>query len=172
MVNETIRNILARRSIRRFHDKPVEEDKVKLIIECAFAAPSAGNSRPAHFIVVDDKKLLSSLAKAHPFGKMLERCPLAIVVCGDPTQSEQASYYWEEDCSAAMENILLAAQALDLGSVWLGVQHAPAVELAVREFLKIPPHIKVLGIAALGYPAENKDPHEGILDGKVHLNQW
>ncbi|AER66127.1 nitroreductase [Thermovirga lienii DSM 17291] len=171
-MNETIQNILARRSIRRFQEKQVEREKVKLIVECAFAAPSAGNSRPAHFIIVEDKKVLRSLGEAHPFGKMLKACPLAIVVCGDPTQSDLASLYWEEDCSAAMENILLASQALGLGSVWLGVQHNPQVEFAVKEILSVPSHIKVLGIAAIGYPAEKKDPHEGILDGKVHLNKW
>jgi nitroreductase len=168
----TIRTILSRRSIRRYETRPVEGEKVRLLLECACAAPSAANVRPWHFLVVDDRAKLDALADAHPYGKMLFHAPLALVVCGEPDKHEIARMYWEEDCSAAMENILLAARALGLGSVWLGVRHAPDREAGVRSVLRIPDSVAVLGIAVLGYGAEEKEPHEGIDDGAVHENGW
>lgn len=170
--NPVIQAILARRSIRRFQQKPVEPEKVDCLVECACAAPTAANSRPWHFIVVDERAVLDALGEAHPYGKMLYQAPLAVVVCGDPEKSDFARLYWEEDCSAAMENLQIAAHALGLGSVWLGVRHSTEREQAVRHILGIPQKIAVLGIAAIGYPDEVKPPHEGIDPGSLHLNRW
>ena len=167
-----IQALLGRRSIRRFEERLVEEDTVALLLECACAAPSAANNRPWHFVVVDDRGKLDALGSAHPYGKMLFQAPLAVVVCGDPEKSDMSRLYWEEDCSAAMENLLVAAWALGLGSVWLGVRHAAGREEAVRQLLEVPGHVAVLGIAALGYPGEDKDPHAGIDPGVVHQNTW
>jgi nitroreductase len=150
----------------------VEPEKVQILLECACAAPSAANVRPRHFVVVDDRSRLNALADAHPYGKMLHQAPLAVIVCGDPDKAEIGRLYWEEDCSAAMENLLVAAKALGLGSVWLGVRHAPEREAAVRSILRIPEPVAVLGIAVLGYGAEEKEPHEGIDPGCLHENGW
>lgn len=169
---QAVSNILGRRSIRRFDERPVEKEKVSLILECAFAAPSAGNARPTHVMVVNERTLLNGLAEVLPYGKMLSKAPLAFIVCADTSGSDIARLYWEEDCAAAMQNILLAAYALELGGVWLGVHHAPERVHAVRNLIKIPDNIEVLGITAIGYPAEKKDPHEGIPEGKIHVNQW
>jgi len=169
---QAVSNILGRRSIRRFDERPVEKEKVSLILECAFAAPSAGNARPTHVVIVDDRPVLNALAEVLPYGKMLSKAPLAFIVCADTSGSDIARLYWEEDCAAAMQNILLAAYALELGGVWLGVHHAPESVHAVRNLIKIPDNIEVLGITAIGYPAEKKDPHEGIPEGKIHVNQW
>jgi nitroreductase len=167
-----IQAILGRRSIRRFLQKPVEAEKIDCLLECACAAPSAANSRPWHFVVIDERAVLDALGEAHPYGKMLYQAPLAVVVCGQPEKSDFARLYWEEDCSAAMENLQIAAHALGLGSVWLGVRHTPEREQAVRHILGIPQGITVLGIAAIGYPDEIKPPHEGIDPGSLHLNRW
>ena len=167
-----IQAILGRRSIRRFLQRPVESDKIDCLIECACAAPSAANSRPWHFVVVDDRVTLDASAEAHPYGKMLFQAPLAVVVCGDPGKSDLARLYWEEDCSAAMENLLVAAHALGLGGVWLGVQHTPQREAALRVILSIPETVRVLGVAALGYPGEAKAPHSGWDEGSIHRDGW
>jgi len=160
-----IRTLLGRRSIRRFEGRPVPEDAVALILECACAAPSAANNRPWHFVVVDDRSKLDALAGVLPYGKALFQAPLAVVVCGDPTKSDMSRAYWEEDCSAAMENILVGAWALGIGSVWLGVHPVPGRSEAVRQILDIPGSVSVLGIAALGYPGEEKEPHAGVDPG-------
>lgn len=160
-----IQAILGRRSIRRFLQKPVEAEKIDCLLECACAAPSAANSRPWHFVVIDERAVLDALGEAHPYGKMLYQAPLAVVVCGQPEKSDFARLYWEEDCSAAMENLQIAAHALGLGSVWLGVRHTPEREQAVRHILGIPQGITVLGIAAIGYPDEIKPPTRASTPG-------
>ena len=171
--DRAVQVILGRRSIRKFQkDKKIEPEKLDIILECAQAAPTAGGTRPWHFVVVDDRSLLDALAEAHPYGKMLREAPLAIVVCGDPTLSDHARRYWEEDCSAAMQNILLASCALGLGSVWLGVHNSPGRPEAIRRVLGIPDYINLLSIAAIGYPAEVKEPHKGYDSNKVHHNKW
>jgi len=167
-----IQAILGRRSIRRFLQKPVEPEKVDCLLECACAAPSAANTRPWHFVVVDNRPTLDAIGEAHPYGKMLYQAPLAIVVCGDPGKNDFARLYWEEDCSAAMQNLQVAARALELGSVWLGVHPTPEREQAIRHILGIPRDIAVLGVSAIGYPDEVKPPHEGIDPGCLHMNRW
>lgn len=170
--NPAVAALLGRRSIRRFESREVEEERISLLLECACAAPSAAGTRPWHFVVVRDRGRLDALAQAHPYGKMLFQAPLAVVVCGDPEKSDLARLYWEEDCSAAMENLLVAAHALGLGGVWLGVQHTPQREAALRVILSIPETVRVLGVAALGYPGEAKAPHSGWDEGSIHRDGW
>ena len=171
MNNETIGTILARRSIRKYEDKPVEREKIDRILECACAAPSAKNFRPWHFVEITERKTLDALADALPYGKMLAQATLAIVVCGEP-ERENSNPWWEQDCSAAMQNMLVAATALGLGSVWLGVNHNADVSEKVREIVGIPDHIQAMGIAAIGYGAQHKPGHSGIDQGCVHKDRW
>jgi nitroreductase len=170
--NGTIRAILGRRSVRRFEERPVDPEVVNVLIECASAAPSAANSRPCHFVVVTERGKLDAIAGGHPYAKMLASAPLAVVVCGEPDKSDFAARYWEEDCSAAMENLLVAAHALGLGGVWIGVRHQPGQEPRIREILGIPDRIAVLGVAVIGYGRESREPHSGIPDGTLHLEGW
>ncbi len=166
--------ILGRRSIRNFDaDAPVSRDDIKLILSCACAAPSASNHRPWHFILTDDRDTLRKISNIHPYSKMLDSAAFAIVVCGETKRGEKNLLWWEEDCSAAMQNILLSCEALGLGSVWLGVRHgADPIEEKIKELFAIPDSIAVLGIAAAGYPAESKDPHSGIDPLSLHINKW
>ena len=120
----------------------------------------------------EDRHTLDALAEAHPYAKMLHEAHLAIVVCGDHKLNDFAKRYWEEDCSAAMQNILLASHALGLGSVWLGVSNSPGRPEAVRKALGIPDEIQVLAIAAIGYPAETKEPQSGYDHSRIHRNRW
>jgi len=171
MNNDVVNVILSRRSIRKYEDKPVEREKIDRILECACAAPSANNLRPWHFVEVTERKTLDALADAHPYGKMLAQAPLAIVVCCAHEKESASNLWWEQDCAAAMQNILIAATALGLGSVWLGVRRDPLPE-KVREILGIPEHVKVMGISAIGYGAEKKPAYSGIDQAHVHKGGW
>ena len=171
MNNETINAILARRSIRKYENKQVEREKIDRILECACAAPSANNFRPWHFVEITERETLDALADAHPYGKMLAQTTLAIVVCGEK-ERKNSNAWWEQDCSAAMQNILVAATALGLGSVWLGVNHNAAISEKVREIAGIPDNIQAMGIAVIGYGAEHKSPHSGIDQDCVHKGRW
>ena len=169
MAKEMIRAIFARRSIRKYMRKPVSEEDVKTMLEAAMAAPSASNRKPWHFIVVAERQILDNLAKAHPYGKMLLEAPLCIAVCGDKNISSQ---YWVQDCSAAAENLLLAATALGLGAVWLGVHPREERVNPIRKVLNIPENIVPLNLISIGYPAEKKEPRTQYDEKRVHLENW
>ena len=109
-----LENIAERKSVRKYLNKSVEEDKIDAMVKAGMAAPSGMDRRPWEFVVVTDREALDSMAAKLPYAKMLTNAPLAIVVCGDTTRSS----YWYLDCSAATQNVLLAAEALGLGAVW------------------------------------------------------
>jgi nitroreductase len=160
--------IFARRSIRLYTSEPVGEAEVHALLEAAMAAPSARNARPWHFVVVRERERLRQLAQIHPYAQMLGEAALGIAVCGEPDVSE----YWVQDTSAATENILLAATALGLGAVWIGVHPKPEREQKVREVLRLPENITPLCLVAIGHPAEEKPPRTQYDASRVHYEQW
>ena len=162
-------DILARRSVRRYTDQPVSEEHITMLLEAAMAAPTASNRRPWHFVVVTDKAKLRALADRHPYAKMLYEAPLCIAVCGEPALSEK---FWVQDCSAATENILLAATGMGLGAVWLGVHPDRERERAVRETLGIPANITPLCLIAVGHPAEHPPARTQYDQARVHREGW
>ena len=169
MTKELIEVIFARRSIRRYSAELVDQEDVRTMLEAAMAAPSASNRKPWHFIAVTDRQILDNLARAHPYGKMLLEAPLCIAVCGDKTIS---SRYWVQDCSAATENLLLAATALGLGAVWLGVHPREERVNPIRKVLNIPENIVPLNLISIGHPAEEKEPRTQYDELRVHLERW
>ncbi|EFC90631.1 nitroreductase [Dethiosulfovibrio peptidovorans DSM 11002] len=172
MDNKVVEAILARRSIRSYEDRPVEDDKVDLLVRCAAAAPSAGNGRPTHFVVIKDRGTLEDLSKVHPYGAMLAKAPLAVAICADTEKTDLSRRYWEQDCAAAMENLLIGARALGLGAVWLGVCHLSDGGTRIQEILGVPGNVPVMGLASVGYPAESKRPHSGDPGDRLHLERW
>lgn len=156
-MNEILETIFRRRSIRKYTDQPVETEKLETLLKAAMAAPSATNNQPWEFVVVTDADLLAALRKKLLFGNY--QAPAAIIVCANPKGKRGlvGKLYWVQDCSAAMENILLAAAGLGLGSVWIGVHPRQQVAASVRAVAGIPEDVHVLGIAYIGYPAEEKE---------------
>jgi len=169
VTKELIKTIFARRSIRKYTDKPVSGKDTKTLLEAAMAAPSSSNRKPWHFVVVTDRLMLDNLARVHPYGKMLFEAPLCIAVCGDTTISPGS---WVQDCSAAAENLLLAATALGLGAVWLGVHPRESRVDPIRKVLKIPKTIIPLNLIAIGHPAEEKVPRTQYDKLRVHRERW
>lgn len=161
--------IFTRRSIRQYTDEPVREEQVKTLLEAGMNAPSANNRQPWHFIVVDERQKLNAIMEVHPYSKMLAQAPLAIVVCADTTRSER---YWQQDCAAATQNILLASRALDLGSVWLGVYPKEVRTKGIVRVFGLPEHIRPLCVIAVGHPAEEAGRVQRYDSLKVHRNQW
>lgn len=166
---EALDVIFTRRSIRKYTPAPVTAEEVKIILEAAMNAPSANNRQPWHFIVVEDRAILNAIMAVHPYSKMLAEAPLAVVVCGDTLASDK---YWQQDCAAATENLLLAARALGLGTVWLGVYPKEACVSGVAGLFKLPEHIQPLCIVAVGHPAEQPGRVERYDAVKVHSNVW
>jgi nitroreductase len=167
-MDDKLNMIFARRSIRVYTGEPVSEEDIQSLLEAGMAAPSASNQRPWHFVVVTDKETLRELARAHPFGKMMAHAEVAIAVCGDPAISD----LWVQDCSAATENILVAAAGLGLGAVWLGSHGRPEREQAIRGVLGIPEHLGVLSLLSIGHPGEEKEARTQYDAARVHRNEW
>lgn len=169
---DTFAAILARRSVRAYQDKPVSRELLEQLLQAAMAAPSACNAQPWEFLVVDDGQEMDYLREKMPFGKY--NAPAAIAVCANLQKAlnDCAERFWEQDCSAAMENILVAAAGLGLGSVWLGVHPNPEREEVVRAYYGIPGHVRVLGICYIGWPAEPPEPRTQYQADRVHWNRW
>jgi nitroreductase len=161
--------ILARRSIRSYTSEEVRDEDLTRLLEAGMAAPSANNEKPWHFVVVKDRTTLGRLAEAHPYGKMLAGAGAAIAVCGD---AETAPISWIQDCSAATENILIAAAALELGAVWLGCHPREERVNAIRGILGIPDSLGVLSLISIGHPAEAKEPRTQYDEARVHRDCW
>ena len=167
-MDERLSAIFSRRSIRVYTDEPVTEADLQRLLEAGMAAPSASNRRPWHFFVVTDRETLCMLAEAHPYGKMLTRAGAAIAVCGDPN----ISTWWVQDCSAATENVLIAAAAMGLGAVWLGSHGNPERERALRGVLGVPDPIGILSLLSIGHPAEVKYARTQYDARRVHRDRW
>ena len=161
--------IFSRRSIRKYTSQKVDEGDVKILLQAAMAAPSAANRRPWHFIVITERKTLDELAESHKYGKMLFDAPLCIVACGDLAVAER---FWVQDCSAATENILLAATSIGLGAVWLGVHPSEGRVSDGREILEIPEGYTPLNLISIGHPDEEKESRTQYEAGKVHSEKW
>ena len=169
MGEELIKTIFSRRSIRQYTEESVPEEHITTILKAAMAAPSASNKKPWHFVVVTERDTLNRLANAHKYAKMLHEAPLCVVVCGDESVSQR---FWMQDCSAATQNILLAAQALGLGSVWCGVYPSEERVREISEILGIIAPVKPLNLIAIGYPAEEKESRTQYDGSRIHREHW
>lgn len=164
-------SILKRRSIRKYKDIKVSDEFVEDLLRAAMAAPSAGNEQPWEFVVLRDKEVMKRITEIHPYSKMLLNSDVAIVICGDE-EKEVFKGYWVQDCSAATENILLAAQDMGLGAVWLGVYPIADRVGKIKELLGLPDNVIPLSIVPVGYPDEEKTPADRFDKTRIHLNRW
>jgi nitroreductase len=168
---DAIQAILTRRSIRKYLNKPVPEDVLQQVLRAAMYAPSACNQQPWQFVIIDDRKLLSEIPKIHPYAAMAVQAPLAILVCGD-VSLEQVPGYWVVDCSAAVQNLLLAAHALGLGAVWTGVYPQQERVEQFRRLLGLPKNVIPHSLIPLGYPAEQAPHEERYRPDRMRHNGW
>ncbi|MEA3325875.1 MAG: nitroreductase family protein [Chloroflexota bacterium] len=165
---KTIDAIFARRSIRKYQEKSVEPEKIVILLKAAMAAPTASNSKPWEFIVVTDPSVMDRIRGAMTFGKF--NAPMAIIVCGNLSLINRplTSQFWVQDCTAATENILLAAVSFGLGTVWLGVHPIYIFTKRISKILELPEHIKPLNVIYVGYPAQEKPARTQYDPARVH----
>ena len=165
---ETMQNILTRRSVRKFAEKPIEPDKLHTILEAAMSGPCAVNAREWAFIVVTDREKLA---------QMLNQAAAAILVCGDLDRAfPPAPDFWVIDAAIAAQNMTLAANDLGIGSVWLGTWPDEKRVKQQAAIFQLPETIVPHSILALGYPAEDIDMRavrpSRYEENRVHVNQW
>jgi nitroreductase len=168
---EAIEAIMTRRSIRKYTDEQVTDDQITRILSAAMSAPTAGNQQAWEFVVITDRKVLNALPDVHPYARMLHTAPAAILVCGN-LETETKEGYYPQDCAAATQNILLAAHALGLGAVWLGVHPRPERVTGVKRLLGIPDHVVPVSLVAIGHPDESHPRVDRYDEKKVHRDTW
>lgn len=171
--NENLNLILGRRSVRVYSPGEVTDEAVAKLLEAAMAAPSAMTKDPWRFVVIRDPQMLSNLAAALPGGRMLPSATLAIMVCGDLDAAfDRRISYLLQDCSAATENLLLAAHGIGLGACWVGVHPSEDSSRKVKQLLQLPAFIVPVACVALGNPGEQLPPRTRFNQDYIHLEKW
>ncbi len=163
--------ILTRRSIRKYTGEPIADEQLHTILQAGMSAPTAMNTRPWQFVVIKNPETLQAVTVAHPHAKMLPQAGCGILVCGDKARNASLDYLIE-DCSAAIENMLLAAHALGLGAVWLGIHPREERVNALRELTKLPDGVCPIGLIAVGVPDETRDAPDRYEADKIHSEVW
>ncbi|MBN2573766.1 MAG: nitroreductase family protein [Deltaproteobacteria bacterium] len=165
--------LFGRRSIRQYQTAPVSDEIVADLLAAAMAAPSACKKDPWRFVVVRDRDRLAAIAAVLPNGKMLTSAAVGIAVCGDLGAAHGGELgYLLQDCSAAIENLLLAAHALGLGACWLGVYPRRTRIEALTKILRLPDNVLPVSCVAVGWPAEKQPARTRFEPGHVHRETW
>ncbi len=173
MENDALNVIYTRRSVRSFTGDAVSREDLMKILRAGMSAPSAVNVQPWSFITVTKRETLDELCEMLPYAKMLDKAGAAIVVCGIPDKDAVYSRkYWVMDCSAASENILLAAHALGLGAVWTAVYVDEERVRDVRKILHIPQHIIPLNVIPIGIPKGKGSAIDKFREENIHWEKW
>ena len=163
--------IHTRRSIRQFAGGDISEDVLRKILSAAMCAPSAGNAQPWQFVVLRDRALLDRIPQIHPHAQMTKQASLGILICGD-LRLEKYKGFWVEDCSAATQNLLLAAHGAGLGAVWTGIHPDAARTAAFQAEFALPEQVIPFAFVPMGPPAQLLARKDIFLPERVHLNGW
>lgn len=167
---DALETLFTRRSIRKYTDQPIGDAEVETMLKAAMLAPSANNKQPWHFIVVAQPERLKVIAGMHPYARMAAQARLAVVVCGDAAGSPD---YWVQDCAAATENLMLAARAIGIGSVWCGLHPREERKTPFKEYFTIPDGIEPFAVVVLGYPDQPfTEADNRLRPDRIHRDQW
>ena len=165
---ELLEALKNRRSIRKYTSEAISQEDIDILLHAAMSGPSAANKKPWDFFVVTDTAVLEKFRSAGRYTNIT--APLAIVVCGNLARSlsEPLAQYWIHDCSAASENILLAATALGLGAVWCGAYPQESVQKNVSEILGLSDEQIPLNIIFIGHPDQTQPPRDQYNEEYIH----
>lgn len=168
---ELMEGLLTRRSVRRYTDKPVSERDIIEIIRAGMYAPSARNQQVWDFLVITDKKLLKELSARLETAPMAKDAAFAVLVCAD-AEREKSEGYWEQDCGACIENMMLGALSKGIGSVWIGIHPKEERIRAVKEMFNLPDTIRPHSLMVAGYPADPLPKADRFHPELIHMNKW
>lgn len=163
--------IRKRRSVRKYREGPLPDGVLEELLRSAMQAPSARNLQPWEFVVVRDREVLKRIPEYHPYSSMVPEAGAAVLVCGN-TDLQEHTGYLAQDCSAAVQNLLLEAVEQGLGAVWLGVfPRKERMEGMVRLF-GLPDSIVPMALVSVGWPAEEKGFEDRYDPGRIHRDRW
>ena len=165
---DVIRN---RRSIRMYTGEPVPMEALESILRSAMQAPTARNLQPWEFVVVTDRDSLRRIPDHHPYSSMVPDAAAAVLVCGN-TELQKDPGYLSQDCSAAVQNMLLQAVAEGLGTVWLGVYPNPDRMEGMSRLFGLPEHVLPMALISIGVPGEEIVFDDRFDPAKVHIETW
>ncbi|MDR2574530.1 MAG: nitroreductase family protein [Desulfovibrio sp.] len=168
---DVLEALFTRRSIRKYTQKPVSDEDITILLKAAMLAPSAHNCRPWHFVVIRDEAVRKALAERHPYAKMAAEAPLVIVVCANLGEEKEPDF-WVQDCSAATQNLMLAARGRNLGSVWCGLHPKEDREDIARDVLKLPPNVRALSLVVIGHSQQPFFEANRFDAAKIHYERW
>ena len=163
--------ILNRRSIRKYSDKTIRDDQIEKLLKAAMYAPSAVNKQPWHFIIFREKNTIDKICEVHPNASMLHQADLGILICYDEKLQHDEGY-GPVDCSAATQNLLLAAHGEGLGACWIGIYPRSKRIETLHKLFNLPEHLIPFSVVSLGYPAESKDIPERYKKDRIHHEKW
>lgn len=163
--------LLTRRSIRSYTDQPISEEDLQRMLEAAMSAPSACNCQCWRFVVITGKDRLAAIPAIHPHAGMAARAPMAVLVCAD-TAEEKIPGFWVQDCSAALQNFMLAARGLQIGTVWCGIHPSEERETAFKALFGLPESFRVLGLVVMGHPKQPFVRRDTFDPAKVRRESW
>ncbi len=170
-MQNTIDTIYDRRSVRKYIDKEVNPDLVDEILRAAMFAPSGCNKQPWHFVVFNDKELIKEIKSMHPYASALATAPVCIMVCGD-TEKEMSQGFYQVDCSAAIENMILAAKALGLDTCWMGIYPWEDTMAAFTKRFELPENVKPFALISVGYSDTKQERPKRYDSSRIHYNKW
>ena len=167
-------NILNRKSVRKYTKEEVKKEQLEMLVRAGMAAPSARNSQPWLFFVINDRAILDNLAKQLPNAKMLLSAKAAIVVCGNLQKALEGDgrEFWVQDCSAATQNILLTAESMGLGAVWTGAYPRKETVNIIKVELGLPEHIVPLNVIPIGWQTGEEKPKQKYTEENIRWNKW
>lgn len=168
---ELFEAIYTRRSIRRYSAKKIENNLVDKIIYAGMYAPSAVNKQPWHFIIFENKETCKAIIQVHQNASMLNEADKTILICYDENLQHDEGF-GPIDCSASVQNMLLAANALDLGACWIGIYPRKERIHHLKKIFGLPGHIVPFALISLGYPAENKTTPDRIKTDRIRQEHW
>lgn len=168
---DALEALMGRRSIRKYTPNNISSAMIETILKAAMSAPSANDEQPWHFVVINERAILDRIPSFHKHAQMLARAPLAVLVCGDQKLAVNHGYLIQ-DCSAATENLLVAAHALGLGAVWLGMYPREERMRPMSELVGLPEDIVPIALISVGHPAEQKPPADRYKPERIRWNHW
>jgi len=163
---DTLEAIARRRSVRRYKPDAVSQELIEKVVDAGRRAPTARNEQPWEFVVVTDAQMRSSLAAICDYGKFIKESPVCIV-----TFCRDTKYYLEDGC-AAIENMLVAAEALGLGTCWVAGDKKEYAS-TIAEKLGVPNTHRLIGLVAMGYAADSgQATKKRPLSEVLHMEKW
>lgn len=170
-MNDILDIIKKRRSIRKYTQQPIAPEIIDQLLTAAMSAPSAANQQPWHFLVVGKREQLITLSSFNSGYLPVAKAQAAIIVCGEEALAKLPQY-WMQDCSAATENILLAATGLGLGSLWAGVTPGSNHLSKIKDLFNMPENITPFAVVSLGYPDEEKPVSDRFNKERIRYDHW